>query len=90
MSGTRRRSRRSWSVDFKRRVVAEVKAKDRGVQFGKRPALTNEQIADLREKRSQGTLIKDLMAEYSLSKATSTVISPKTLPELNYISPIRA
>tara|TARA_R110002074_G_scaffold398641_1_gene590759 strand:- start:658 stop:1209 length:552 start_codon:yes stop_codon:yes gene_type:complete len=46
------------------------KAKDRGVQFGKRPALNDEQIAELREKRARGTLIKDLMAEYSLSKAT--------------------
>ena len=46
------------------------KAKDRGVQFGKRPALSSEQIAELREKRAKGTLIKNLMAEYSLSKAT--------------------
>ena len=46
------------------------KAKDRGVHFGKRPALTDDQIAELREKRSEGVLIKDLMAHYSLSKAT--------------------
>lgn len=46
------------------------KAKDREVQFGKRPALTDEQIVELRGKRKQGILIKDLMAEYSLSKAT--------------------
>ncbi len=46
------------------------KAKDRGVQFGKRPALSNTQIAELREKRQKGTLIKDLMAHYGLSKAT--------------------
>ncbi|WP_370645743.1 helix-turn-helix domain-containing protein [Ruegeria sp. Ofav3-42] len=46
------------------------KAKDRGVQFGKRPALTDDQIVELRAKRARGTLIKDLMAEYSLSKAT--------------------
>ena len=36
----------------------------------KRTALNDEQIAELREKRARGTLIKDLMAEYSLSKAT--------------------
>lgn len=46
------------------------KAKDRGIQFGKRPALTADQIAELREKRKRGTLIRELMAEYSLSKAT--------------------
>ena len=46
------------------------KAKDRGVQFGKRPALTENQIIEMRDKRANGTLIKDLMAEYSLSKAT--------------------
>lgn len=46
------------------------KAKDRGVQFGKRPALSEIQIAELREKRADGTLIKDLTAHYSLSKAT--------------------
>jgi len=37
------------------------KAKDRGVQFGKRPALTDDQIAELRGQRDQGILIKDLM-----------------------------
>ena len=35
-----------------------------------RPALTEDQILELREKLKQGTLIKDLMAHYSLSKAT--------------------
>ncbi len=57
-------------IRAERQMDGIKKAKDRGVQFGKRPALTNEQIAELREKRAQGTLIKDLMAEYSLSKAT--------------------
>ena len=46
------------------------KARDRGVQFGKRPALSEEQIAELRDKRKNGTLIKDLMVHYGLSKAT--------------------
>ena len=57
-------------IRAERQMDGIKKAKDRGVQFGKRPALTNEQIAELREKRAGGTLIKDLMAEYSLSKAT--------------------
>lgn len=57
-------------IRAERQMDGIKKAKDRGVQFGKRHALTNDQIAELREKRAQGKLIKDLMAEYSLSKAT--------------------
>ncbi len=57
-------------IRAERQMDGIKKAKDRGVQFGKRPALTDEQILELREKRKQGTLIKDLMAHYSLSKAT--------------------
>lgn len=57
-------------IRAERQMDGIKKAKDRGVQFGKRPALTKEQISDLREKRAAGTLIKDLMAHYGLSKAT--------------------
>jgi len=57
-------------IRAERQMDGIKKAKDRGVQFGKRPALTNEQIVELRDKRAQGTLIKDLMAHYNLSKAT--------------------
>ena len=46
------------------------RAKDRGVRFGKRPALTAGQVRELREKRKQGALIRELMADYSLSKAS--------------------
>lgn len=45
-------------------------AKTRGVALGRRAKLTSEQIDQLRQRRSEGTLIKDLMAEYSLSKAS--------------------
>lgn len=57
-------------IRAERQMDGIKKAKDRGVQFGKRPALTAEQIAELRDKRASGTLIKDLMAHYGLSKAT--------------------
>lgn len=57
-------------IRAERQMDGIKKAKDRGVQFGKRPALTGDQIEDLREKREQGILIKDLMAHYGLSKAT--------------------
>ena len=57
-------------IRAERQMDGIKKAKDRGIQFGKRPALTSKKIAELRGKRAKGTLIKDLMAEYSLSKAT--------------------
>jgi hypothetical protein len=40
------------------------------VRFGKKKALDVEQIAALRQRRAQGTLIKTLMADYHLSKAS--------------------
>ena len=57
-------------IRAERQMDGIKKAKDRGVQFGKRPALSEEQIVELRKKRTAGMLIKDLMAHYSLSKAT--------------------
>lgn len=57
-------------IRAERQMDGIKKAKDRGVRFGKQPALTHDQILELREKRSQGILIKDLMAHYRLSKAT--------------------
>tara|TARA_R110002110_G_scaffold40891_3_gene130576 strand:+ start:649 stop:1200 length:552 start_codon:yes stop_codon:yes gene_type:complete len=57
-------------IRSERQMDGIKKARDRGVQFGKRPALTVNQIGELREKRADGTLIKDLMAHYGLSKAT--------------------
>lgn len=46
------------------------RAKHRGVCFGKRPALTADQVKELREKRQRGVLIPDLMAEHGQAKAT--------------------
>src|SRR5712664_138879 len=61
------------------------KAKERGVRFGKKKSLDVEQIAALRQRRKQGTLIKTLMADYNLSKASvyrylnETVSSPSVM-----------
>ena len=57
-------------IRAERQMDGIKKARDRGVQFGKRPALSEEQVAELRDKRKNGTLIKDLMVHYGLSKAT--------------------
>jgi DNA invertase Pin-like site-specific DNA recombinase len=46
------------------------KAKERGVQFGRQKSLTEEQIAELRKRRKDGELIKALMQDYGISKAT--------------------
>ncbi|MFT4960856.1 MAG: hypothetical protein ACI92Z_001941 [Paracoccaceae bacterium] len=48
------------------------KAKDRGMQFGKRLALTDDEITELRKKREKGIQIRELVADYGLSKATAT------------------
>jgi DNA invertase Pin-like site-specific DNA recombinase len=45
-------------------------AKDRGVSFGRKRKLTQKQINQLRQRREQGELIKTLMKDYSLSKAS--------------------
>lgn len=43
-------------------------ARARGIHFGRRPALTPDQIAELQTRRQQGALIKTLMVEYQLGK----------------------
>ncbi len=46
------------------------KAKASGVQFGAKPKLTNEQIIELRQRRHNGELVRELMKAYGISKAT--------------------
>ena len=46
------------------------KARDRGMRFGRSKSLTEKQTAELQQRRAQGTLIKTLMKEYGLSKAS--------------------
>ncbi len=46
------------------------KAKELGIKFGRDKSLTPTQIAELQQRREQGELIKTLMADYSISKAT--------------------
>lgn len=53
-----------------RQVDGIAKAKESGVAFGPKAKLTPDQLTELRKKRADGVLIKDLMAEYKLSKAS--------------------
>ena len=45
-------------------------ARKNGVKFGRKKALTETQVQELRQKRREGTPIKDLMNQYSLTRAT--------------------
>lgn len=53
-----------------RQMEGIEKAKSKGVKFGRQAQLSLQQVAEMREKRASGVLIKDLMSEYKLSKAS--------------------
>ena len=53
-----------------RQMEGIEKAKENGVKFGRQAVLTNAQVAEMRLKRESGILIKNLMSEYGLSKAS--------------------
>ena len=57
-------------IRAERQMDGIQKAKAQGVQFGRQKRLTSAQIAELQQKRKQGALVKTLMKEYSLSKAS--------------------
>ena len=57
-------------IRAERQMDGIQKAKERGVKFGRKKTLTAEQIATLRQRRQQGVLIKTLMKDYGLSKAS--------------------
>lgn len=46
------------------------KAKELGIHFGRKKLLSAQQVAELHLKREQGTLIKILMKDFALSKAS--------------------
>jgi DNA invertase Pin-like site-specific DNA recombinase len=45
-------------------------AKRKGIKFGRKHSLTEEQVLEVKAKRDQGTKIVDLMSEYKISKAS--------------------
>ncbi len=53
-----------------RQMDGVQKAKERGVHFGRKKKLTPQQMDELRHRREQGILIKTLMKDYCLSKAS--------------------
>lgn len=46
-------------------------AKRKGTTFGRKAALTSDQIVILKNKRADGIKISDLMTEFKISKATA-------------------
>jgi len=57
-------------IRTERQMEGIIKAKEKCVSFGRKYQLTADNIADLKAKRQAGILIKELMREYKLSKAT--------------------
>src|ERR687895_626900 len=57
-------------IRAERQMDGIQKARERGVHFGRKKHLTVQQIAELRHRRAHGDLIKALMKEYGLSKAS--------------------
>lgn len=57
-------------IRAERQMDGIQKAKQRGVQFGRKKELSSKQMEELREKRREGVLIKALMEEYKLSKSS--------------------
>ena len=45
-------------------------AQERGVEFGRQKILVPEQVEEMKQRRKSGTLIKTLMSDYHLSKAS--------------------
>ncbi len=57
-------------IRAERQLDGIQKAKERGVHFGRKKKLTLQQMDELRHSREQGVLIKTLMQDYRLSKAS--------------------
>lgn len=58
------------AIRKERQMEGIRKSQERGVQFGRKPTLTDDQIEELRSKRQSGVLIRELMDEYGLSKSS--------------------
>lgn len=57
-------------IRAERQMDGIKKAKEKGINFGRKKKLSHDQIEQLRQKREDGELIKTLMKEYGLSKAS--------------------
>lgn len=53
-----------------RQMDGIAKAKENGVQFGRKAKLSDADVTQMIAERASGSLIKDLMSKYALSKAS--------------------
>ncbi|MGH7249424.1 MAG: recombinase family protein [Minisyncoccia bacterium] len=57
-------------IRAERQMDGITKAKKAGISFGRRKALSVQQICELKERRQNHVLIRDLMKEYGISEAS--------------------
>ncbi len=53
-----------------RQMEGIAKAKEKGVQFGRKAKLQQDEINEMKRERDHGVKVADLMSKYSLSKAS--------------------
>jgi DNA invertase Pin-like site-specific DNA recombinase len=58
------------SLRKERQADGIAAALNRGVKFGAKPKLTDDQVQQMKEERQSGVLIRELRAKYGLSRAT--------------------
>lgn len=57
-------------IRAERQIDGINKAREKGIRFGAKQRLSAEEIKELRKRRREGVLIKTLMKDYRLSKAS--------------------
>jgi len=57
-------------IRTERQAEGIKKALDKGVKFGVKAKLSEEQVNELRRRRESGEKVKDLMGDYGINKAT--------------------
>jgi DNA invertase Pin-like site-specific DNA recombinase len=58
------------AIRAERQADGIAKAKSNGVQFGAKAKLSEQELSEMKQKRADGVLIKNLMSEYAISKAS--------------------
>ncbi|MGR9131731.1 recombinase family protein [Rhizobium leguminosarum] len=58
------------AIRAERQMDGIAKAKEKGTKFGRKPQATDDVVSSIRQMRTEGLLIKDIMKATGLSKAT--------------------
>ena len=74
-------------IRAERQMDGIKKAKERGIEFGRKKILGADEISQLRARRKQGDLIRKLMKDFSLSKASVyRYLKQESKNDLTYLS----